>query len=328
METNGAYQSYIADTKNLKTTQGRIDYQKPYAEGFEEIYTNAMDEDVKLSTAKNFIEKLSQNELNTIQKYNGLAEAIDRKSLSAEAAYNLLVHDNEQYDFNGDGRIQVGAADMIPAVPATMPSDVRSAYIEALNALDGVDRMMAMTLTFDMGRITAMINNTPYEPQTIDYDYLSKQVEARLNPQGGAFTSESTMRATRTFWEAFQSAYKGEKNISQAEESDPAVEKFLEDLRTKGAVAFLAEFNMEKIEKKVEEFRQKLIKEMGDSPQMLAKIEDLVSQYKKQLMEELQASLDEKENEAIHTPQAMIKILLDMKPEQNKPLEKLLHVSS
>jgi hypothetical protein len=63
---------------------------------------------------------------------------------------------------------------------------------------------------------------------------------------------------------------------------------------------------------------------MDDSPQMLAKIEELVSQYKKQLMEELQASLDEKEDEAIHTPQAMIKILLDMKTEENTPLEKLL----
>ena len=324
METSVAYQNYIADTKNLKTTQGRIDYQKPYKEGFEKIYSTAMEEDVNLATAKNFIDGLSKGELGIIQKYSGLADAIDKKSLSAEAAYNLLVHDNEQYDFNGDGRVQVGAADIVPVVPTTMPSDVRTAYIEALNTLDGVDRMMAMTLTFDMGRISSILNNTPYEPQIIDYDYLSKQVESRLNPKGGAMTSESTMQAIRTFWETFQSAYEGEKNISQAEKSDPAVEKFLEDLRTKGASAFLAEFNMEKIEKKVQEFRDKLIKEMGDSPQSMAKIEELVSQFKKQLLEELEASLDEKEEGAILSNHAITKILLDMKTEENTPLEKFL----
>lgn len=287
-----------------------------------------MDEDVNLATAKNFIDGLSKGELGIIQKYNGLADAIDRGSLSAEGAYNLLVHDNEQYDFDGDGRMQVGAADIIPTVPNTMPPEVRSAYITALNSLDGRDRMMAMTLTFDMGRIASIINNTPYEPQTIDYDYLGRQVESTLNPKGGAMTSESTMQAIHAFWEAFQEAYGKEQNISKIEESDPAVEKFLDDLRTKGASGFLAELNMEKIEKKIEEFRDKLIKEMGDSPENMAKIEELVSQFKKQLMEELQANLNEEKEGPILDAQAMVKMFLDMKPEQNKPLEKLLHVSS
>jgi predicted RNase H-related nuclease YkuK (DUF458 family) len=326
METNVAYQHYIADTKNLRTPQGRLDYQKPYAEAFEKIYATAMDEDVNLATAKNFIDGLSKGELGIIQKYNGLADAIDRGSLSAEGAYNLLVHDNEQYDFNGDGRIQVGAADIVPTVPTTMPPEVRSAYIEALNTLEGRDRMMAMTLTFDMGRIASRINNTPYEPQTIDYDYLSKQVDAMLNPKGGAFTSEATKQAIITFWEAFESAYKGEKSNVTEEETDPAVAKFLEDLRSKGAVAFLAEFNMEKIEKKVEEFRQKLLKEMGDSDENMAKIEELVSQFRKQLMEELQASLDNEKEKPKFDAEAMIKTLLNMKSDKNSELEKLLHV--
>ena len=330
METNLAYQSYIADTKNLVTPQGRLDYQRPYAKAFEEIYTSVMEEGLDLSNAKNFIDSLSKGELGIIQKYNGLADAIDTGSLSPEAAFNLLVHDNEQYDFNGDGRVQVGAANIIPTVPATMPKDVRVAYIEALNTLDGFDRMMAMTLTFDMGRITSAINNTPYVPQTIDYDYLSKRVEERLNPKMGGFTSEATRQATITFWEVFESTYSGEKlNETKdiEEKTDPAVAKFLEELRSKGAVAFLAEFNMEKIEKKVEEFRQKLLKEMGDSPENMAKIEELVSQFKKQLMEELQASIDNQKDEPKFNTQAMIKILLNMKSDVNSELEKLLHVS-
>jgi len=328
METNIQYQSYIADTKTLKTTQGRLDYQAPYAEGFEEIYTNAMDEDVKLSTAKNFIENLSKGELGVIQKYNGLAEAIDRGSLSSEAAYNLLVHDNEQYDFDGDGITKVGAASMVPVVPTTMPPDVRTAYIEALNTLDGVDRMMAMTLTFDMGRVASQINNTPYEPPTIDYAYLSQRVDQMLNPIGGGFTSEEAKEGIRAFWEAFESSYIGKKDTSIAEERDPAVEKFLEDLRTKGATAFLADMNREKIEEKIQEFRDKLVKEMGDSPQSMMKIEELVSQFKKQLLEEMQANLDDDTDTQKLDAQAMIKIVLDMKSEENTPLEKLLHVES
>lgn len=325
METNVAYQSYIADLKNLEIMQGRLDAQRPYAEDFEEIYSNAMEEDINLSTANNYIENLSKSELGVIQKYNGLADAIDSGSLSAEAAYNLLVHDNEQYDFDGDGRVQVGAANIIPAVPATMPSDVRVAYIEGLNALDGVDKLMAMTLSFDIGRITSLINNTPYVPQIIDYEYLSSQVEARLNPQGGAITSQSTKESTRIFWETFQNAYTGETTTSTEEERDPAVEEFLEKLRTKGASTFLAELNMEKIEKKIEEYRDKLVKKMGDSPESMAKIEELVSQYKNQLLEETQANLDNNDkDEQTLDAQAMVKIMLNLKTEESTPLEKLL----
>lgn len=237
-----------------------------------------------------------------------------------------MVHDNEQYDFDGDGRMQVGAANIVPVVPTTMPKDVRVAYIEALNTLDGFDRMMAMTLTFDMGRIASIVNNTPYEPQTIDYDYLSKRVDERLNPNGGGFTSEATRQATMAFWEAFESAYSSEKVSQSEEKTDPAIAKFLEDLRTKGASTFLAEFNMEKIEKKVKEFRDKLIKEMGDSPENMVKIEELVSQYKKQLLEEMQASLDNEKDNPRFDARAMIKTLLNMKADTNSQLEKLLHV--
>lgn len=325
METNLAYQNYIADTKNLETTQGRLNAQRPYAKDFEEIYSNAMEEDVNLSTAQNYIENLSKSELGVIQKYNGLADAIDSGSLSAEAAYNLVVHDNEQYDFNRDGSVQVGAANIIPAVPATMPSDVRVAYIDGLNALDGVDKLMAMTLTFDMGRIIALANNTPYVPQTIDYEYLSNQVEARLHPQGGAITSQSTKESTRVFWETFQNAYTGEATTSTEEERDPAIEKFLEKLRIKGASTFLAELYMEKIEKKIEEYRDKLVKKMGDSPESMVKIEELVSQYKNQLLEESQANLDndDKDKQTLDA-QAMVQIMLNLKTEESTPLEKLL----
>nr|MBL0708085.1 hypothetical protein [Sulfurimonas sp.] len=264
METNIEYQSYIADTQNLKPMQGRLNAQVPYADGFETIYENAMSKDMNLDSAKNFIDSLSKSELRTIQNYNGLADAIDKGTLSSEAAYNLLVHDNEQFDFNGDGITKVGAASMVSAVPRTMPSSVRTAYIEALNTLDGKDRLMAMTLTFDMGRVISEINNTPYTPQTIDYAFLSQRVDSMLNPINGAVTSESTMAAINTFWEAFENAY-GKKDIEE-KTRDPEVLQFIEDLTSKGAIAFLADMNYKKIEEKLKEFEDKLIKQMGDSP--------------------------------------------------------------
>jgi len=328
METSIEYQSYIADTKNLKTTQGRLDYQAPYTNDFEAIFSRVMDEDIKLSTAKNFIENLSPGELGIIQKYNGLADAIDKGSLNAEAAYNLLMHDNEQYDFNKDGTTQVGAANIMSTVPAAMTPDIRGAYIEALNSLEGKDRLMAITLTFDTARITFLINNTPYTPQTIDYAYLSEKVDQMLNPTGGGFTSEETKEGIKAFWEVLENSYNGKKNVNVEEKREPTVEKFLNDLRTKGAVVFLADFNKEKIEDMIKEFKEKLVKSMGSTPENLVEIEQLVNAYRKQLLEEMEANLDDDEKNIKINTQATVKILLDLKDKEEKPLEKLLQIDS
>lgn len=132
METLTAYKSYLSAMQNYQTPQGRKDYQAPFANQFEAIYNKAQNEDIKLSIAKDFLNNLSQSELTTLQKYSGLADSIDVNSLSAEGAYNLLMHDNEQYDFNSDGVAEVGIGKRGLAVPINMPSDVRDAYISAM----------------------------------------------------------------------------------------------------------------------------------------------------------------------------------------------------
>lgn len=324
METGAAYTSYIVDVQNLKTTQGRINAQKPYAQAFDDIYSMALDSDVTLDNAKKFIDDLSTSQLNTLQKYKGLADAINTNAISAEGAYNLMMHDNEQYDFNADGLTEVGIGKSLAAVPATMPSDVRVAYVDALNSLEWKDRLMAMTLTFDMGQISSRINNMPYVPATIDYNYLSTRVDGMLNPTGGGFTSQKTRESIATFWEAFEKSYATKKTDSTQEEKDPAVEKFLDDLRTKGAVGFLADLNKEKIETLVKEFRDKLVKEMGDSPTSIIAIDKLVNAFKKQLLEEMQGNLENGEKTLKTDSQAFVKILLDIKDKEEKPLEKLL----
>jgi hypothetical protein len=194
METSPAYQSYIASMQNYQITEGRRNYQEPFSKQFEDIYNQAQTADINLKNAKDFLEELSSTELQTLQKYSGLAQAIDVDAISPEGAYNLLMHDNEQYDFNNDGVAEVGIGKHMLPVPTTMPVDVRNAYIEAMNSLDDKDKLMSMMLTFDMGRINSQINGTPYKPQTIDYDYLSSRVESILNPKPPAFTSEGTKK--------------------------------------------------------------------------------------------------------------------------------------
>jgi len=324
METSSAYQSYLASMQNYQVPQGRKDYQQPYSDKFEDIYNQAQDADINLSNAKNFLQELSTTQLQTLQKYSGLAEAIDADAISAEGAYNLLMHDNEQYDFNSDGVAEVGVAQTMLPIPTTMPVDVRDAYIKAMNSLDDKDKLMAMTLTFDMGRISSQINATPYKPQTIDYDYLSSRVDSILNPQPPAFTSEETKKSISSFWEAFESSYTGDKTKTEKSEENSAVAKFLNDLLTKGAAKFLTDFNMEKIQAKIDEYRKKLEEKMGDSPEAIKEIDKMVADFTKQLLEELQASLDSSDEVKPGTTDAIIKSLLEMKEDTNKPLEELL----
>jgi len=325
METSPSYQSYITSMKNYETTQGRTDAQKPFANKFEELYNQAQDADINLKNAKDFLQDLTSTQLQTLQKYSGLAEAIDVDAISAEGAYNLLMHDNEQYDFNNDGVAEVGVSQKILPVPTTMPVDVRDAYIKAMNSLDDKDKLMSMMLTFDMGRLKSQMDGTPYKPQTIDYEYLSYRVDSILNPQPPAFTSEETKKSINAFWKAFEASYTGDKTKSDETEENSAVAKFLNDLLTKGATKFLADFNMEKIQAKIDEYRKKLEEQMGDSPQELQEIEKMIEAFTKQLLEELESSLDSSKKDKPGSKDAIIKSLLEMKVDNpTKPLEELL----
>ena len=334
METSTAYQSYLNVMQNYQTTQGRKDYQAPFAESFELIYSKAQEEDVKLSNAKNFLESLSERELKTLQKYSGLADSINVNSLSAEGAYNLLMHDNEQYDFDGNGTAEVGIGKHILPVPKNMPTDVQEAYISAMNSLSDKDKLMAMTLTFDPAHLDSVINNKAYTPTNMDYNYLKNRVENMLNPQNGGYTSVEAKESITAFWNAFDTAYTGDKtqDTQTQNEENSAVEKFLHDLRTKGAAKFLSDLNQEKIDKMVEEYKQKLIDEMGDSPEAMEKIAKLVDEFKKNLIEEMKEKMEEelknKDVSSVKIDTFIMTMLNNMQEKQTKPLDKLLQLKS
>ena len=78
-----------------------------------------------MSNAKEIVSSLSKSELGTIQKYKSLADAINVDSLSKEGAYNLLVHNCENIDYDGDGYTEVGIGKSVNIIPQEVPHDFR-----------------------------------------------------------------------------------------------------------------------------------------------------------------------------------------------------------
>ncbi len=94
--------------------------------------------------------------------------------------------------------------------------------------------------------------------------------------------------------------YTQEETESKSSQTDEALADFLKKLREKGAAKFLADLNKEKIEALVEEYKQKLIDNMGDSPEALQDIAKLVEAFKAKLVEEMKEKMeDEKKNKRI-----------------------------
>jgi GTPase SAR1 family protein len=324
METNTQYQSYVADLKNLNTTSARRKVQNTFSKNFEKIYDKAEKSKLNLENAKSFLQNLSKSELNTIQGYSGLADSINVDALSSEGAYNLLMHDNQKYDFNNDGVVENGQAKGLAIVPKTMPHDVRVAYISALNSLSDEDRLMSMTIAFDWSaRIIADANHTTYKPATIDYNYLKNRVDDILHPKNGAYSSEEFKASIRNFWDAFEKSYTTPQTQKSEDKSDISVEKFMKELREKGAYGFLNDLNKKKIDDLVKEFKDKLIKELGSSAQSAQIIDKEVKAFRKQLLEKLEESMDKSKNKTIDT-QILVKTLLNMKRDDTTKLQDLL----
>jgi len=324
METGTEYLSYVNDTKNFRPFEGRKQNQDKYENAFSAIYAKAQGSDINLDNAKSFLNDLSESEMQTLKQYAGMAQNIDTDTLSSEGAYNLLMHDYEKYDFNGDGITQIGEAKGISLVPSSMPNDVREAYIKAMNTLNDEDKLLSSVITLGSRHLESTMTGKTTKDEAVDYAYLKKQVDAILNPELSSSSSEKFKSTIRQFWQAFETNYSGDRSSATDEKVDLALQKFRNDLHTKGASKFLADLNKEKIEEKVQEFRDKLLKEMGDSPEALKEIDKQVTDYRKQLLEELENSLDSNKKKIFVNSGAIIQALLDMKNGRNQPLNELL----
>ncbi|KFL33890.1 MULTISPECIES: hypothetical protein [unclassified Sulfurospirillum] len=211
METSTRYQTNVSLMKQLQPNSDRTAMQSSYSEDFEAIYHEAVQSDVKLSTAKAFLSHLSEDELSTLQHYTGLANEINVSSLSDEGAYNLLMHDAEKYDFNGDGMVQDGIANKSSMISTTMSDAMKASYVSALNSLDERERFDAMTAVTLTNATSALSSVEETSTSTIatpfTYDLLAARIDAMLHPTQGAYTSPEIKETIAKFWENFQSSY-------------------------------------------------------------------------------------------------------------------------
>lgn len=74
----------------------------------------------------------------------------------------------------------------------------------------------------------------------------------------------------------------------QANASDAELSKFKADLSSKGAAQFLKDLNQDKIDSLVEQYRQKLMKEKESNPDQPMDINQMVSDFKKELLKEIE----------------------------------------
>lgn len=83
--------------------------------------------------------------------------------------------------------------------------------------------------------------------------------------------------------------------------SDTELTKFKTDLTSKGAAQFLKDLNQEKIDAMVEEYRQKLLKDQEKNPDQPMDINQMVSDFKKELLKEIEEAR-KAEQESISAP--------------------------
>ncbi len=237
METSTAYKEHLSIMKELDLHSDFAKVREPYKEGFEKIYAEAIEADVKVSNAKAFLEDLKIEELSTLQEYTRLADEVVVDELSDEGAYNLLMHFYEKYDFDGDGITEDGKARTLSYIPQNMDSDLKKAFVNAINSTDEDNMLSMMMLTFNIDRlkydlaqqVDAMSDaeksymrehasfdidlfieeqlQEPFHPKPISFDDIMARIDNILDPGPGAYSSPELQEGMQIFSDTLQSEY-------------------------------------------------------------------------------------------------------------------------
>lgn len=210
------YSQHVEIVKGLKMADSFYEAREPYKEAFEDIYQKAKDENVTVSTAKDFLNTLSKDDLSTLQNYTLLVNEIDVDSLNDEGAYNLLLHHYEKYDFDNDGFVQNGEAKMGELIPKNMPSDEKQAFVNTLNEMDEKDRFMALAFTFPLKLNIEGIAEDSSNNEFYDYESIMKRIDRILNPLANEERSDELLSVFNIFKEAFEKNYN--ELVSQKEQ--------------------------------------------------------------------------------------------------------------
>lgn len=203
------YKEHVEIMKGLQMAESFHEAREPYKEGFEKIYAQAKEEGVTVSSAKEFLNSLSPDELSTLQNFTLLVDEINVDELSDEGAYNLLLHHYEKYDFNGDGIRENGIAKTSGLIPEELPSDAKQAMVDSFNEM-GPDNML---------RVSALFLKTPNiingqvvpnnEPLTIEQ--IQQRVDSILDPKNKKNSTAEFRDVISSFWEMFNNNYNKRK---------------------------------------------------------------------------------------------------------------------
>ena len=108
-------------------------------------------------------------------------------------------------------------------------------------------------------------------------------------------------------------------------QENSVVDKFLDDLYSKGSTVTASAIIKETIQNKVNEYAQVLMESKGDTPKSESEISKMLIDYKKELLEDYKKSLDGAENDNMTLEQqGIIKVLLEENTQEASSLEKLL----
>ncbi len=245
------------------------------------------------SSAKDFLNSLSAQELTLIQKANSLADNIYVNDLSTEGAQNLLSQPDgsDRVDLNNDGIVEVGAGRTIQFPPVNAPQHVKDAWLKSIEGMDEGEVMMlqlSLHLSVYGANIEGIPKKTPLSPeqqwseQGISelFNKLYGSLEFRVNREG--WTEHNLM--LKDFYQRFEqqlttsahSAVTGSGN-SDADKSVNSMQESINQLILDARIGLDRE--------KLEEIEQK-IKEVENNPNLSAK-------EKEQLLQALQAEKDE-----------------------------------
>ena len=209
MNIQSNYQEHVSIAKELKMGDSFYEVREPHKEAFENIYSQAKEENITMSNAKEFLNSLTKEELGTLQNYTLLADEINVDSLNDEGAYNLLLHHYEKYDFNKDGVVSNGISQGISLLPENMPNKEKAALVESLNEMDEKDSFVALMMINlprlvlgEDGNVTTKFNTDP-----MDYNAIMERIHRILNPQPGETRSAALLDTISRFQEIFKSNF-------------------------------------------------------------------------------------------------------------------------
>ena len=113
------------------------------------------------------------------------------------------------------------------------------------------------------------------------------------------------------------------KSRDEINDEDSALQKFKNDLTTKGALKFIYDFNMEKIEEMVEKYKAELLKELEENPELELDIDKMVNDYRKQLLERLSELEDEEDKSVLNINRMEFEISRKLKPQLEELLQEV-----